>query len=191
MTKQEQTWSVHTKLLLYIPPVFRCNNITLLVLSHNSQQQQPASTATPLSNNLVRLEYCVVYRIYLRLLNKLVSDMTSVSRRLCRCHEGRGPPISAVGSPTPPPYPASPSEEFQTPPLEFMPVADLPSPPPSPTALPVPPPVSQSPIPFLEQVNTPPACCANPPTTEGPLVPIEVESDDADGSGEVAEGTMD
>ena len=70
MTKQEQTWSVRTKLLLYILPVFRCNNITLLVLSHNSQQQQPASTATPLSTNLVRLEYCVVYRIYLRLLNK-------------------------------------------------------------------------------------------------------------------------
>ena len=71
-----------------------------------------------------------------------------------------------------------------------MPVVDLPLSPPSPTALPVPPPVSQSPIPFLEQENAPPACCANPSMTEGPLVPIEVESNDAEGSGEVEEGTM-
>ena len=71
-----------------------------------------------------------------------------------------------------------------------MPVADLPSSPPSPTALPVPPPASQSPIPFPEQENVPPACCANHPMTEGPLVPIEVESDDAEGSGEVGESTM-
>ena len=68
-----------------------------------------------------------------------------------------------------------------------MPVVDLPASPPSPTALPVPPLVPQSPIPFLEQENTPPACCAIPPTTEGPLVFIEVESDDAEGSGEVEE----
>ena len=71
-----------------------------------------------------------------------------------------------------------------------MPVADLPLSPPSPTALPVPPPVSQYPIPFLEQENTPPACCANPSMTEGLLVPIEVESNDAEGSGEVGESTM-
>ena len=69
MTKQEQTWSVRTKLLLYILPVFRCNNITLLVLSHNSQQPQTASTSLSPLHQLVRLEYCVVYRIYLRLLN--------------------------------------------------------------------------------------------------------------------------
>ena len=119
---------------------------------------------------------------------QLVNDMTSMSRRLCQCHEGRGPPISAVGSPTPPPYPASPLEEFQTPPLEFMPVADLPSSPPSPITLPVPPPVSQSPISFLEQENIPPACCAHPPVTETPLVPIEVESHDVEGSGGVDEG---
>ena len=49
MTKLEQTWSVRTKLLLYILPVFRCNNITLLVLSLNSQHQAAASTAFPLS----------------------------------------------------------------------------------------------------------------------------------------------
>ena len=136
-------------------------------------------------------EECILLRQGLQELEdtgaQLVNDMTSMSRRLCRCHEGRGPPISAVGSPTPP-YPASPSEEFQTPPLEFMPVADLPSSPPSPTALPVPPPVSQSPIPFLEQENIPPACCADPLVTKAPLVPIEVESHDVGGSGGVEEG---
>ena len=61
---------MRTKLLLYIPPVFRCNNITLLVLSHKQ-----SATATSLNSYspfhyLVRLEYCVVYRIYLRLLNR-------------------------------------------------------------------------------------------------------------------------
>ena len=114
-----------------------------------------------------------------------------MARRLCRCADRQGPPISAVGSPQPPPYARTPSPEFQTPPQEFMPVVDLPSAPPSPAALPVPPLVSQSPIPFLEQEKAPPACCAVPPTTEGPLVPIEVESDDTEGSGEVEESTMD
>ena len=111
-------------------------------------------------------------------------------RRLCRCADRQGPPISAVGLPQPPPYARSPSSEFHTPPLEFMPVVDLPSSPPSPTALPVPPLVSQSPIPFPEQENVLSACCANPPMTEGLLVPIKVESDDAEGSGEVEEGIM-
>ena len=114
-----------------------------------------------------------------------------MARWLCRCADRQGPPISAVGLPQPPPYARSPSPEFHTPPLEFMPVVDLPSSPPSPTALPIPPPVSQSPIPFPEQENAPPACCAIPLTTEGPLVPIEVESDDAEGSGAVTEGSMD
>ena len=113
-----------------------------------------------------------------------------MARRLCRCADHQGPPISAVGLPQPPPYARTPSPEFQTPPQEFMPVMDLPLSPPSPTALPIPPPVSQSPITFLEQENAPPACCAVPPTTEGPLVPIEVESDDAEGSGEVEEGAI-
>ena len=72
-----------------------------------------------------------------------------------------------------------------------MPVVDIPLSPPSPTALPIPPLVSQSPIPFLEQENAPPSCCAGSSTTEEPLVPIEVESDDAEGSGEVEESTMD
>ena len=84
-----------------------------------------------------------------------------MARRLCRCANRQGPPISAVGSPQPPPYVRTPSPEFQTPPQEFMPVMDLPASPPSPTALPVPPPATQSPIPFLEQENIPPACCTN------------------------------
>ena len=48
-------------------------------------------------------------------------------------------------------------------------------------------PVSYS---FLEQENAPPACCAGSSTTEEPLVPIEVESDDAEGSGEVEESAI-
>ena len=113
-----------------------------------------------------------------------------MARRLCRCADRQGPPISAVGSPQPPPYARTPSPEFQTPPQEFMPIVDIPLSPPSPTALPIPPLVSQSPIPFLEQENTPPACCAGSSTTEEPLVPIEVESDDAEGSGEVEESAI-
>ena len=113
-----------------------------------------------------------------------------MARRLCRCADCQGPPISAVGSPQPPPYVRTPSPEFQTPPQEFMPVVDLPESPPSPSALPIPPPASQSPIPFLEQENTPLSCCANLPITEAPLIPVEVESNDAEGSGEVEESAM-
>ena len=140
-------------------------------------------------------EECILLRQGLQELEDanahLVNRTTYMARHLCRCHEGRDPPISAVGSPTPPPYPASPLEESQTPPPELMPVADLPSFPPSPTALPVPPPASQFPIPFLEQENIPPACCANPLVTEAPLVPIEVESHDVEGSGGVEESNRD
>ena len=71
-----------------------------------------------------------------------------------------------------------------------MPVVDIPLSPPSPTALPIPPPTSQSPIPFLDQEIAPPACCAGPSTTEEPLVPIEVESDVAEGSGEGEESAI-
>ena len=113
-----------------------------------------------------------------------------MARQLCRCADRQGPPISAVGSPQPPPYARTPSPEFQTPPQEFMPVMDIPLSPPSPTALPIPPPVSQSPIPFLDQENTPPSCCANPLVTEAPLIPVEVESNDTEGSGEVEESAM-
>ena len=114
-----------------------------------------------------------------------------MARRLCRCADRQGPPISAVGSPQPPPYARNPSSEFHTPPLKFMPVADLPLSPPSTTALPIPPPVSQSPVPFPEQENAPPTCCSNPPMTEAPLVPIEVESHDVEGAGVVEESSRD
>ena len=139
-------------------------------------------------------EECILLRAGLQENEDRIAELSvrgqQMARQLCRCADRQGPPISAVGSPQPPGYTRSPSPEFHTPPLEFMPVVDLPSSPPSPTALPVLPPVSQSPIPFLEQENTPPECCANPSMTEGPLVPIEVESDDAEGSGEVEESTM-
>ena len=139
-------------------------------------------------------EECILLRVGLQENEDRTAELSvqeqQMARRLCRCADCQGPPISAVGSPQPPPYARSPSPEFHTPPLEFMPVTDLPSSPPSPTALPVPLPVSQSPIPFPEQENVPSACCANPPMTEGPLVPIEVESDVAEGSGEVEEGTI-
>ena len=140
-------------------------------------------------------EECILLRTGLQENEDRIAELSiqgqQMARRLCRCADRQGAPISAVGSPQPPPYARTPSPEFQTPPQEFMPVVDLPASPPSPSALPVPPPASQSPIPFLEQESTPPACCAIPPATEGPLVPIEVEYDDVEGSGEVAAGTMD
>ena len=139
-------------------------------------------------------EECILLRTGLQENEDRIAELSirgqQMARQLCRCADRQGPPISAVGSPQPPPYARTPSLEFQTPPQEFMPIVDLPASPPSPAALPVPPPVSQSPIPFLEQENAPPSCCAVPPTTEGPLVPIEVESDDAEGSGEVEEGAI-
>ena len=42
-----------------------------LVLSHHPVLKQQASTANSPLPQLVRLEYCVVYRIYLCLLNKV------------------------------------------------------------------------------------------------------------------------
>ena len=139
-------------------------------------------------------EECILLRTGLQENEDRIAELSiqgqQMARRLCRCADRQGPPISAVGSPQPPPYARTPSPEFQTPPQEFMPVMDIPLSPPSPTALPIPPPVSQSPIPFLDQENTPPSCCANPPVTEAPLIPVEVESNDAEGSGEVEESTM-
>ena len=139
-------------------------------------------------------EECILLRTGLQENEDRIDELSirgqQMVRRLCRCADRQGPPISAVGSPQPPPYARTPSPEFQTPPQEFMPVVDIPLSPPSPTALPIPPPVSQSPIPFLEQENAPPACCAGSSTTEEPLVPIKVESDVAEGSGEVEESAI-
>ena len=139
-------------------------------------------------------EECILLRTGLQENEDRIAELSfrgqQMVRRLCRCADRQGPPISAVGSPQPPPYSRTPSPEFQTPPQEFMPVVDVPRSPPSPTALPVPPPISQSSIPFLEQGNAPPSCCANPPVTEAPLIPVEAESNDAEGSGEVEESAM-
>ena len=41
-----KSWSVHTKLLLYILLMYHCNNIMSLVLSHHPALKQQASTAT-------------------------------------------------------------------------------------------------------------------------------------------------
>ena len=139
-------------------------------------------------------EECILLRTGLQENEDRIAELSirgqQMARQLCRCADHQGPPISAVGSPQPPPYARTPSPEFQTPPQEFMPVVDIPLSPPSPTALPIPPPVSQSPIPFLEQKNIPPSCCANPLVTEAPLIPVEVESDDTEGSGEVEESAI-
>ena len=95
-------------------------------------------------------EECILLRAGLQENEDRIAELSiqgqQMSRWLCRCADCQGPPISAVGSPQPPPYARTPSLEFQTPPQEFMPVMDLPESPPSPAALPVPPPVFQSPF---------------------------------------------
>ena len=110
-----------------------------------------------------------------------------MSRRLCRCADHQGPPISAVGSPQPPPYARSPSPEFHTPPIEVHPIEDTETPPPQTSPLPVSPPAPESPIPFSDAENIPPACCANPPAPRAPLQPIEEAVSDAEDSDVVAE----
>ena len=108
-------------------------------------------------------------------------------RWLCRCADCQGPPISAVGSPQPPPYARSPSPEFHTPPIEVRPIEDAETPPPQTSPLPVPPPSLESPIPFSDAENIPLACCANPPTPRAPLQPIDEVVSDAEDSDTVAE----
>ena len=110
-----------------------------------------------------------------------------MSRRLCRCADHQGPPISAVGSPLPPPYARSPSPEFHTFPIEVCPIKDAETPPSSPGPIPVPPPAPESPIPFSNAENVPLACCANPPTPRAPLQLIEEVVSDAEDSNVVVE----
>ena len=110
-----------------------------------------------------------------------------MSRRLCRCADHQGPPISTVGSPQPPPYARSPSPEFHTPPIEVHPIEDTETSPAQTGPLPVPPPAPESPIPFSNVENIPPACCANPPTPRAPLQPIDEVVSDAGDSDMVAE----
>ena len=106
---------------------------------------------------------------------------------LCRCADCQGPPISAVGSPQPPPYARSPSPEFHTPPIKVCSIDDIESVPSSPALVPVPPPAPESPILFFDAENIPPACCANPPTPRALLQPIEEVVSDAEDSNAVAE----
>ena len=88
-------------------------------------------------------------------------------KRLCRCADHQGPPISAVGSPQPPP-------------IEVRPIEDAKTPPPSHSPIPVPPPAPESPISFSDAENIPPACCANPPAPRAPLQPIDEVVSDAE-----------
>ena len=110
-----------------------------------------------------------------------------MSRWLYRCADRQGPPISAVGSPQPPPYARSPSLEFHTPPIEVCPIEDAETPPSQTSLLLVPPPAPESPIPFSNAENIPPACCANPPAPRAPLQPIDEVVSDAKYSDMVAE----
>ena len=88
-------------------------------------------------------------------------------RQLCRCADCQGPPISAVGLPLPLPYARSPSPEFHTPPIEVHLIDDTETIPSSPAPVLVPPPAPESPIPFSDAENVPPACV---PT----LLPLEL-----------------
>ena len=69
-------------------------------------------------------EECILLRAGLQENEDRIAELSvrgqQMARWLCRCADCQGPPISAVGSP-------QPSPEFHTPPLEFMPVTDLPS----------------------------------------------------------------
>ena len=69
----------------------------------------------------------------------------------------------------------------------MRPIGDAKTPPSSPGPIPVPPPAPESPIPFSDAENIPPACCANPPAPRAPLQPIEEAVSDAKDSNVVVE----
>ena len=127
---------------------------------------------------------CILLRVGLQenkdRMGELLVRQQQMSRRLCRCADRQGPPISAVGSPQPPPYARSPSLEFHTPPIKVHPIDDTESVPSSPAPVLVPPPAPESPIPFSNAENIPLACCANPPASRAPLQPIEEAVSDAE-----------
>ena len=108
-------------------------------------------------------------------------------RWLCRCADHQGPPISAVGSPQPPPYARSPSPEFHTPLIEVWPIEDTETPPAQTSPLPVSLPAPESPILFSDAENIPPAFCANPPAPRAPLQPIDKVVSDAEDSNTMVE----
>ena len=70
-------------------------------------------------------EECILLRVGLQENEGRTAELSvrgeQMSRRLCRCADHQGPPISAVGSPLPPTYARSPSPEFHTPPIEVHP----------------------------------------------------------------------
>ena len=135
-------------------------------------------------------EECILLRVGLQENEDRTGELSvrqqQMSRQLCRCADRQGPPISAVGSPQPPPYARSPSLEFHTPPIEVHPIEDAETPPQS-SPIPVPPPAPESPISFSDAENVPPACCANPPAPRAPLQPIEEVVSDAEDFNVVAE----
>ena len=120
-------------------------------------------------------------------MGELLVQQQQMLRRLCRCADCQGPPISAVGWPQPPPYARNPSPEFHTPPIEVHSIEDIKTPPAQSSPLPVPPPAPESPILFSNAENVPPACCANPPAPRAPLQPIEEVVNDAEDSDVVVE----
>ena len=136
-------------------------------------------------------EECILLRVGLQENEDRTAELSvqeqQMSRWLCRCTDHQGPPISAVGSPQPPPYARSPSPEFHTPPIEVHLIEDAETPPAQNSPLPVPPPAPKSPILFSNAENIPLACCANPPAPRAPLQPIDKVVSDAKDSDVVAE----
>ena len=128
-------------------------------------------------------EECMLLRAGLQENEDRIAELSvrgqQMLRWLCRCADRQGPPISAVGSPQPPPYARSPSPEFHTPPIEVCPIDNTESVPSSPAP--------ESPTPFSNAENIPPACCANPPAPRAPLQPMEEVVSDAEDSDMVAE----
>ena len=73
------------------------------------------------------------------------------------------------------------------PPIEVHPIEDASTTPSSLAPVPVPPPAPLSPLPVSDAENILLACCANPPATSAPLVPIEEVASDAEDSNGVTE----
>ena len=136
-------------------------------------------------------EECILLRVGLQENKDRTGELSvrqqQMLRQLCRYADRQGPPISAVGSPQPPPYAKSHSPEFHTPPIEVRSIDDTKSVPSSTGPILVPPPAPESPIPFSDAENIPPACHANPPAPIAPLQPIEEVVSDAEDSDAVAE----
>ena len=136
-------------------------------------------------------EECILLRAGLQENQDRTAELSvqgqQMSRRLCRCADCQGPPISAVGSPQPPPYARSPSPEFHTPPIEVRLIEDTETPPPQTSPLPVSPPAPESPIPFSDAESIPLACCVNSPAPRALLQPIDEVVSDAKDSNVVVE----